>query len=78
MAAFAAMGAGMTSCNDWLGEDSPGSTKLDDFFVNGTACIQTINGCYQPLMYEYNTTYYSEWFIGDIASDVAVYGFMFV
>ena len=74
MAAFAAMGAGMTSCNDWLGEDSPGSTKLDDFFVNGTACIQTINGCYQPLMYEYNTTYYSEWFIGDIASDDALKG----
>lgn len=74
MAGLTAMAAGMTSCNDWLGEDSPGSTKLDDFFVNGTACVQVINGCYHPLMWEYNTTYYSEWFIGDIASDDALKG----
>lgn len=73
-AAIAAMGAGLTSCNDWLGEDSPGSTKLDDFFVNGSACIQTINGCYHPLMWEYNNTYFPEWMIGDIASDDALKG----
>ncbi|MDE6246529.1 MAG: RagB/SusD family nutrient uptake outer membrane protein [Muribaculaceae bacterium] len=74
MAAMTAMTAGLSSCNSWLGEDSPGSTKLDDFFVNGTACEQTINGCYNPLMWEYNTTYYSEWFIGDVASDDALKG----
>ncbi len=64
----------MTGCNDWLGEESPGSTKLDDFYTSGTACIQTINGCYTPLMWEYNSSYFSEWYIGDIASDDALKG----
>lgn len=73
LAALAAAGM-MTSCNDWLGEESPGSTKVEDFFVSGTACIQTVNGCYTPLSWEFNNTYYSEWFFGDIASDDALKG----
>lgn len=64
----------MTSCNDWLGEESPGSTTLGDFYTSGTACLQTINGCYYPLAWEYNSTYYSEWYFGDIASDDALKG----
>lgn len=63
-----------TGCNGWLGEDSPGTTKLEDFYTSGTACIQTINGCYAPLMWEYNDCYFSEWFFGDIASDDALKG----
>ena len=63
-----------TSCNDWLTEDSPGSTKLEDFFTSGAACLQTVNGCYTPLGWEYNNTYYPEWMIGDIASDDALKG----
>ena len=66
--------AGLTSCNDWLGEPSPGSTELEDFFVSGEACVQTVNGCYTPLAWEYNSTYFSEWYIGDIASDDALKG----
>lgn len=65
---------GMTSCNDWLGEPSPGSTKLEDFFVAPETCVQTVNGCYSPLAWEYNNSYFSEWFIGDIASDDALKG----
>lgn len=65
---------GLASCNDWLGEPSPGSTKLEDFFVNGETYVQTINGCYAPLAWEYNNSYFSEWFIGDIASDDALKG----
>lgn len=61
-------------CNDWLGEPSPASTTLNDFFVNGEACLQVVNGCYTPLAWEYNNTYYSEWYIGDIASDDALKG----
>lgn len=64
----------MTSCNDWLGEPSPGSTELDDFFTSGEACLQTVNGCYTPLAWEYNHSYFSEWMIGDIASDDALKG----
>lgn len=63
-----------TGCNDWLGEQSPGTTTLDDFFVSGEACRQVINGCYTPLAWEYNHSYFSEWFIGDIASDDALKG----
>ena len=55
-----------TSCNDWLTEESPGSTSLDDFFTSGATAIQTINACYTPLAWEYNSTYFSEWFIGDV------------
>ncbi len=73
--ALAACGVlGLVSCNDWLGEPSPGSTKLEDFFVNGETYVQTINGCYAPLAWEYNNSYFSEWFIGDIASDDALKG----
>lgn len=74
-AGVAILTAGLLSgCNDWLGEDSPGSTKLDDFYTAGQACVQTINGCYAPLAWEYNSVYYSEWFFGDIASDDALKG----
>lgn len=64
----------LTSCNDWLKEDSPGSTKLEDFFTVGETCVQTVNGCYTPLAWEYNRTYFPEWMIGDIASDDALKG----
>lgn len=73
-ALLTAMAGMLTGCNDWLGEESPGSTKLDDFFTSGTSCIQTVNGCYAPLAWEYNNTYFSEWFFGDIASDDALKG----
>lgn len=73
-AGLVAMAGLCTGCNDWLAEDSPGSTKLDDFFTSGTACIQTVNGCYAPLAWEYNNSYFSEWYIGDIASDDALKG----
>lgn len=73
-AGILATGMLTTGCNDWLGEDSPGSTKLEDFFINGTAYIQTINGCYAPLAWEYNNSYFSEWYFGDIASDDALKG----
>lgn len=63
-----------TSCNDWLTEESPGTTSLDDFFTSGMTAIQTVNACYTPLAWEYNSTYCSEWFIGDIASDDALKG----
>ncbi|MCM1153267.1 MAG: RagB/SusD family nutrient uptake outer membrane protein [Muribaculum sp.] len=74
IAGMAGLALLFTGCNDWLGEDSPGSTKLDDFYTAGQACIQTVNGCYSPLAWEYNKTYYSEWFFGDIASDDALKG----
>lgn len=63
-----------TSCNDWLLEPSPGVTKLEDFFTVGKTAIQVTNGAYVPLMWEFSSTYYPEWFIGDVASDDALKG----
>ncbi len=63
-----------SSCNGWLKEPSPGKTELPDFFTGGKAAIQCVNAAYTPLAWEYNKTYCSEWFIGDIASDDALKG----
>lgn len=64
----------LTSCKDYLTEIEPGTTMLNDFFINADAAIQNVTSCYVPLMWEYGGTYFSEWFIGDIASDDAIKG----
>ena len=63
-----------TGCKDYLTEQEPGVTMLADFFGSKEAAVQCVTGCYVPLMWEYNSTYYSEWFIGDIVSDDALKG----
>lgn len=63
----------MTSCNDWLTEDSPGSTKLEDFFTSKEACQEVVTGCYTPLQWDYNSTYFPEYYF-DMVSDDAVKG----
>jgi len=64
----------LTSCNDWLLEPTPGVTLLEDYFTVGKTAIQSTNGAYVPLMWEFNSTYFPEWFIGDVASDDALKG----
>ena len=64
----------LTSCNDWLSEPSPAVSDFDDFFTEGAVAVQTVNAAYAPLAWEYNKSYFSEWFIGDIASDDALKG----
>jgi len=64
----------MISCQDWLTAPSPGVTKLNDFFTSGTTAIQSVNAAYMPLMWEFNATYFPEWFIGDVVSDDALKG----
>src|SRR5690606_24014256 len=64
----------LVSCEKWLLSPSPGVTKLEDFFSTGETAIYTVNAAYVPLMWEFNSTYFSEWFIGDIASDDALKG----
>lgn len=63
-----------TSCQKWLLEPSPGVTELGDFFSSGKTAIQSINASYVPLTWQYNSTYFSEWFIGDVVSDDALKG----
>ena len=62
------------SCKDYLTDIEPGKTLLEDYYTSTAAAVQNVTGCYVPLMWEYNNTYCSEWFIGDIASDDAIKG----
>ena len=64
----------LTGCKDYLTEIEPNTTLLEDFYTSTPAAVQNVTGCYTPLMWEYNNTYLSEWFIGDIASDDALKG----
>ena len=64
----------LSGCKDYLTEIEPGTTLLSDYFTSTAAAQENLVGCYVPLMWEYNTTYCSEWFIGDIASDDALKG----
>ena len=63
-----------TGCKDYLTAPEPGVVLLEDFFTSKEAVVQTATGCYAPLMWEFQHTYCSEWFIGDIVSDDALKG----
>ncbi len=64
---------GLVSCS-WISEPTPGVTQLEDYFVSGQACIYNVNANYVPMAWEFNNTYYPEWFIGDVMSDDAIKG----
>ena len=64
----------LSSCENWLLEPSPGLTELKDFYTVGQTAIQNVNAAYVPLAWEYNYTYFPEWFIGDVVSDDALKG----
>ncbi|KAA6302222.1 MAG: RagB/SusD family nutrient uptake outer membrane protein [Candidatus Ordinivivax streblomastigis] len=63
-----------TSCEDWLTETPPASTSRSEYFTTGLAAVYATNAAYVPLQWEYNYTYFSEWFIGDVVSDDALKG----
>jgi hypothetical protein len=63
-----------TSCEDWLTEPSPGTTSRSDYFSSGKAAVFNTNAAYVPLAWEYNYTFFSEFFIGDVVSDDALKG----
>lgn len=69
-----AAAATLSSCNGWLAEPTPGVSEVEDYLTGGAAGLQLVNGCYTPLAWEYNKTYFNEWMIGDIASDDALKG----
>jgi hypothetical protein len=64
----------LSSCSDYITELAPGTQLLEDFFVNGSAAEQAVTACYTPAIWEYNVTYFPEWFIGDVMSDDALKG----
>lgn len=72
----AMLATSLASCHDWLTEETPNTSNIKDYFVSLDAASQISVGVYAPLQWEYDsrTTYYSEWFIGDIVSDDALKG----
>ncbi len=64
----------LVSCNDWLREDGPMTNRVEDFFTSAETAVQVTNSAYTPLMWEYQSTYYSEFFFGDVLSDDALKG----
>ena len=71
---FVTLSLSFVGCKDYLTEIEPGTILLEDFYISTAAAVQNVTGCYAPLMWEYNHTYCSEWFFGDIASDDALKG----
>ena len=64
----------LSSCEKWLLSPSPGVTELKDFFTSAETALQSVNAAYMPLQWEFNSTYFPEWFIGDVVSDDALKG----
>lgn len=74
LAAVALASLSLTSCNDWLTDDTPGTNTRDEYFTSISTAVNVTNAAYVPLMWEYGSTYYSEWYFGDIMSDDALKG----
>ncbi len=72
--AGAAFVATLASCNDWLTEDTPGTSNRGEYFTSISTAENVVNAAYVPLGWEYGGTYYSEWYFGDIMSDDALKG----
>ena len=64
----------LSSCNDWLTEETPGTTKVSEFFTSLSTAEAGVNAAYVPMTWEFGTTYYPEWYFGDIVSDDALKG----
>ena len=63
-----------SSCNDWLTEETPGTTKVSEFFTSLPTAEAVVNAAYVPMAWEFGATYYPEWYFGDIVSDDALKG----
>lgn len=64
----------LSSCNDWLTEETPGTTKVSELFTSLSTAEAVVNAAYVPMTWEFGTTYYPEWYFGDIVSDDALKG----
>lgn len=68
------MGFTLHSCDDLLDVHIPGQPSVDQYFKSLEVGLQSVNAAYAPLTWEFNHTYYPEWFIGDVVSDDALKG----
>lgn len=64
----------LSACGGWLQEPGPMTNTAADYFTGYEAARQVVTAAYVPAMWEYQTTYYSEFFFGDVLSDDALKG----
>ncbi len=64
----------LTACNDWLQERSPMTNTVADYFTGYETARQVVTAAYAPAMWEFQNTYFSEFFFGDVMSDDALKG----
>ena len=64
----------LTACNGWLQERSPMTNTPADYLTGYDAAKQLVTAAYVPAMWEFQNTYFSEFFFGDILSDDALKG----
>lgn len=62
------------SCSDDLDVHVKGKIDASTYFTDTEVAVQSVTAAYAPLGWEYNNTYYPEWFIGDVVSDDALKG----
>ena len=46
-----------SSCNDWLTEETPGTTKVLEFFTSLSTAEAVVNAAYVPMTWEFGATY---------------------
>ena len=64
----------MTACNDYLNFPYPASTLVSEAFNTSDDAVKSVNAAYTPLQWEFNGSYFFEWWIGDVATDDALKG----
>ena len=64
----------LVACNGWLQERGPMTNTAADYLTGYQAAKQVVTAAYVPAMWEFQNTYYSEFFFGDILSDDALKG----
>lgn len=64
----------LTACNDWLQERGPMTNTAADYFTGYETAKQVVTAAYVPAMWEFQGTYFSEFFFGDVMSDDALKG----
>jgi len=64
-----------TACNNYLDFQYPGSTLANDAFNTSDDAVAAVSSAYGPLQWEYGySTYFFEWWFGDVCSDDALKG----
>lgn len=74
MAVILSTGLFSACSEDFLNKEPQVDIVYENFYKTGDDAILSVNAAYSPLQWEFNHTYFNEWFFGDIVSDDALKG----